>query len=178
MRRVIAALAATAAGLAALLSFKSHGTAAALPFSQAGAANGGTVAGASPTPSADGGSTDGPSGSGGSASVGPSASPSATGSTATGSTVSHSYTGAEEETPFGPVEVSISVRGGKLTGVTVLEVPDRGGYEQGIVQEVVPELTSEAISSQGKSVDAVSGATYTSNAYIQSLQSALDAAGI
>jgi len=61
--------------------------------------------------------------------------------------------------------------------VTVLQVPDRGGYEDQIVQIVVPELKSEALSAQSARIDVISGATYTSQGYAQSLQSALDQAG-
>jgi uncharacterized protein with FMN-binding domain len=65
--------------------------------------------------------------------------------------------------------------GGKITDVTALQLPSQGrsGF---ISQSVAPILQGEAISAQSASIDTVSGATYTSQAYAQSLQSALDQA--
>ncbi|HEY3867826.1 MAG TPA: FMN-binding protein, partial [Actinocrinis sp.] len=91
---------------------------------------------------------------------------------------SGSFTGTAADTIFGPVQVRATVAGGKLTAVTVLQVPDRGGYEQNIVATDVPQLTSEALSAQSAHIESVSGATYTSQGYMQSLQSALDQAGL
>jgi uncharacterized protein with FMN-binding domain len=79
---------------------------------------------------------------------------------------------------IGDVQVQAVVSGGKLTNVIVLQVPDRGGYEDQIVQVAVPELKSEALSVQSANIDVVSGATYTSQGYAESLQSALDQAGL
>lgn len=177
MRRTAAALAATVAGLIALLTFKSH-AAAAPALADAPQAPAGAVQSATPGPT---GSTPGPND--GPAVPSASASPSAPapGSSATGggkAAASGSFTGTAAETIFGPVQVRATVADGKLTGVTVLQVPDRGGYEQQIVADDVPRLTSEALSAQSAHIDAISGATYTSQGYTQSLQSALDQAGL
>ena len=172
MRKVITALIATAAGLAALLSFRSHTPASTLGTGAlTGAGN--TVGQASPSSGAAPGTTAAPSATG-------SAGTSTSG--ATGQGAAHgkdgSYTGTAADTQFGPVQVSITVSGGKLTDVTVLQVPDNGRYEQQIVTEALPILRSEALSNQNANIDVVSGATYTSQGYSQSLQSALDQAGL
>ena len=175
MRRTAAALAATVAGLIALLTFKSH-AAAAPALADAPQAPAGAVQSATPGPT---GSTPGPND--GPAVPSASTSAPAPGSSATGggkAAASGSFTGTAAETIFGPVQVRATVADGKLTGVTVLQVPDRGGYEQQIVADDVPRLTSEALSAQSAHIDAISGATYTSQGYTQSLQSALDQAGL
>jgi uncharacterized protein with FMN-binding domain len=76
------------------------------------------------------------------------------------------------------VQVQAVVADGKLTNVNVLQVPDNGGYEDQIVSIALPELKSEALSAQSANIDVVSGATYTSEGYAQSLQAALDQAGL
>ena len=179
MRKVAGALLATAAGLIALLSFKSHTPAAASAL--AGAANGsGTSAlsgsGSSPTPAPGTGPGPGP----GSSSAAPAqggASPS-TAAAGAGSGKNGTYTGSVADTEYGPVQVRITVSGGKLTNVDVLQVPDSGRYEAEIVADALPQLQSEALSKQSADIDIVSGATYTSQGYAQSLQTALDQAGI
>ena len=69
----------------------------------------------------------------------------------------------------------VTAAGGKITEVTAVQLPSQGrsGY---ISQSAAPILSGEAMSAQSASIDTVSGATYTSQAYAQSLQSALDAA--
>ena len=172
MRKVLLALLLTAVGLGLLLSFRSRsasGTGTALGGS-ALSAGAGTPAAAAPAPSASASATS-------SAAASPTASPAKT--TSTGSGVKNgTYTGTTETIPFGPVQVQAVISGGKLTNVVVLQVPDRGGYEDQIVQTAVPELTSEALSKQSANIDVVSGATYTSQGYAESLQSALDQAGL
>ncbi len=110
---------------------------------------------------------------------------SAAGSTTAGSTGSTSgsatsaattYTGSAINTRYGPVQVQIIVENGKITKSIVTQVPWSNGRDQQINSQAVPVLNSEAVSAQSASIDMVSGATYTSNAYIQSLQSAIDQA--
>lgn len=88
---------------------------------------------------------------------------------------SGTFTGAVVQDPFGQVQVQVTLTGGKITGVTALQLPSQGrsGF---ISQSVAPILQGEAISAQSASIDSISGATYTSEAYAQSLQSALDQA--
>jgi uncharacterized protein with FMN-binding domain len=183
MRKVVLALLLTAVGLGLLLSFKSRGTTSTTTALGGSALSGGTSTSnnstvtTAPSPSTSGSPSASPSGS---ASSSPSASPSASASaTKTGSGAKNgTYTGAAESTQYGDVQVQAVISGGKLTNVVVLQVPDRGGYEDQIVQVAIPELKSEALSAQSANINVISGATYTSQGYAQSLQSALDQAGL
>jgi uncharacterized protein with FMN-binding domain len=75
------------------------------------------------------------------------------------------------------VQVQITLTGGKLTAVDVLRVPEDNPKDQQINDYAVPVLKQEALTAQSASIDSVSGATYTSDGYIRSLQSALDKSG-
>jgi len=80
------------------------------------------------------------------------------------------------QTRFGPVQVQVTIAGGKISDVTALQLPSdrqRSAEISGIVE---PMLRSEALTAQSAQIDLISGATYTSDAYAQSLQSALDQA--
>jgi uncharacterized protein with FMN-binding domain len=79
--------------------------------------------------------------------------------------------------PYGTVEVQITVSNGKITDIQAVSLPTRGRSGE-ISNYVAPILASEALKAQSANIDIVSGATYTSEAYAQSLQSALDQAGI
>jgi uncharacterized protein with FMN-binding domain len=85
-------------------------------------------------------------------------------------------TGDTVQTRFGPVQVQVTLTGTRISAVTVLQVPTENPRDQEIAQYAVPQLTQEAITAQSASIDTVSGATYTSEGYVQSLQSALDKA--
>ena len=175
MRKVAGALLATAAGLIALLSFKSHTPAAASALTAAGSGTS-ALTGTNSSPAPDTGS-----GSGSSTPAQGGASPGtsrAGGASANGSGKNGTYTGSAADTMYGPVQVRITVSGGKLTDVAVLQVPDNGRYESEIVADALPILHSEALSAQSANIDIVSGATFTSQGYAQSLQSALDQAGM
>jgi uncharacterized protein with FMN-binding domain len=84
--------------------------------------------------------------------------------------------GSVVNTRYGPVEVEVTVAGGKVTAVTAIALPS-GGRSGAISGYAAPILSSEALTAQSAQIDLVSGATYTSDAYAQSLQSALDQAG-
>ncbi|MFG3656320.1 FMN-binding protein [Streptomyces sp. NPDC047706] len=85
-------------------------------------------------------------------------------------------TGAVAETQYGPVQVRITVTGGKVTRSEAVQAPS-GGRSSQITADAVPELNQAAVAAGSADIDAVSGATYTSAGYRQSLQSALDQAG-
>jgi uncharacterized protein with FMN-binding domain len=170
MRRVILAICATAVGLVLLLSFKSH-TQSALPGASPAAALG------SPSPGA-GGSTA----STGSTAAGTGKTPSsaATGSTGAASQTAgqaKTLTGAAWPTIYGPVQVRVTVKSGKVTAATAVEYPTETPRDYQINSFAIPELNSEAVAAGSARIDAVSGATYTSQGYLGSLQSALDKAG-
>lgn len=88
------------------------------------------------------------------------------------------FTGAPVDTQYGTVQVAATLSKGKITAVKVLRAPDRSGRDQEIAAYALPRLTQEAIGAQSAHIDAVSGASYTSQGYIQSLQSALDQAHV
>ena len=94
------------------------------------------------------------------------------------STYSGTVTGSAADTRWGPVQVKVTLASGKITAVDVVEEPDSNGRDQEINAEAVPELVTETMQAQSAQVDMVSGATYTSEGYVQSLQSALDQAGV
>jgi uncharacterized protein with FMN-binding domain len=82
------------------------------------------------------------------------------------------------DTRFGPVEVEIVLAGNRITDVKALEYPNEARRSQFISSQALPLLHDEAVSAQSANIDTISGATYTSDAYAQSLQAALDRAGI
>jgi uncharacterized protein with FMN-binding domain len=84
--------------------------------------------------------------------------------------------GAVVQTQFGPVQVRVTIKGGKLTEIVPLQLPSDRSRDQEIASYSVPILRSEALKAQSAQIDMVSGATYTSQGYIQSLQAALDQA--
>ncbi|MEU5182405.1 FMN-binding protein [Streptomyces longwoodensis] len=87
-------------------------------------------------------------------------------------------TGESVQTRWGPVQVRVTVADGKLTDVTAVAYPQDNPRDQQINSSALPELRSEALRAQSADIDTVSGATYTSDGYRESLQSALDAAGL
>jgi uncharacterized protein with FMN-binding domain len=86
------------------------------------------------------------------------------------------FTGAVEQTPYGDVQVSVTIGGGKITEVQALKLTDFGGRSVQISNYAAPMLRSEVLSAQSAKVNSISGATYTSEGYLTSLQAALDSA--
>ena len=99
-------------------------------------------------------------------------------SSSNGSSKSTTVTGDVASTQWGPVQVELTVSGGKITGVSVLQSPSGNGKDIEINNYALPILTEETTSAQSADIDMVSGATVTSVGYIQSLQSALDQANL
>ncbi|MEV5734107.1 FMN-binding protein [Streptomyces sp. NPDC052292] len=118
--------------------------------------------------SAGTGAGSGPGGGGGSASP---ASPGARGTAGT-----RTVTGRVAQTQYGPVQVRITVSEGRITQAAAVQAP-KGGVSGQKTALAVPRLNQEAVAAGNARIDAVSGATYTSTGYRQSLQSALDQAG-
>lgn len=106
----------------------------------------------------------------------PSSSPSTT-TTASSGLNSGTFTGQEAETPYGPVQVQVVISDGTISSADAVVYPDGGGRDQQINSYAIPILNSETVAAQSDQIDMVSGATYTSNGYLTSLQSALDQAG-
>ena len=156
MRRAVVATSATAAGIVLLLSLKPHGsagTAAAVSSAGSGADTGSSGAGAS-SPSAA------PSGGSGAAAAGG----------------VRSVTGSAADTRYGPVQVKVTLDGTRITKIDVVEYPSHDRRDQEINSYALPLLNQEAIDAQSAAIDVVSGATFTSQGYTSSLQSALDQA--
>ncbi|MGU3646378.1 FMN-binding protein [Microbacterium sp. C23T] len=86
------------------------------------------------------------------------------------------FTGSSANTRFGPVQVQITVSAGQITDVQVPEYPSGNPRDRQINQRALPVLVAETTAAQSADIDMVSGATYTSQGYLQSLQSAIDQA--
>ncbi|WP_442544454.1 FMN-binding protein [Arthrobacter sp. KN11-1C] len=141
-------------------------------------ANGTT--GSSASGSSSGTGTGSSSGTGSSTSTG-SSSGSGTGSSST-STLGASakaggtYAGTAVETRFGTVQVQVTIKAGVITDVTALHLTDQEQRSVQISARAAPLLRSEVLSAQSANVQTIGGATFTSEAYLTSLQAALDAA--
>ncbi|MCM3882356.1 FMN-binding protein [Frankia sp. R82] len=83
--------------------------------------------------------------------------------------------GPAASTPYGPVQVRITVSGDRITSVTALTLP-AGGRSSRISSRAAPILGQETLTAQSATIDAVSGASYTSDGWRTSLQAALDLA--
>lgn len=107
---------------------------------------------------------------------------SSAGSTASGSTASGTaegtVTGPAVDTRWGPVQVQLTVADGTITDVAVVEYPNDNPRDQEINSYAIPVLVQETLDAQSADIDMVSGATVTSDGYLQSLQAALDEAGL
>jgi uncharacterized protein with FMN-binding domain len=149
MRRSPIVLAATVAGTAGVLAFHPHAP---------------TV----PTATAAGATTT---------SVTSTTSTSGTSSSSSASAVSGTATGDSISTQYGPVQVRVTVKDGKITAIESLVLTGNDPRSAEISSSAEPTLKEEALSKQSAAIDAVSGATFTSAGYAQSLQSALDKLG-
>ncbi|MEU0782495.1 FMN-binding protein [Streptomyces sp. NPDC006173] len=112
---------------------------------------------------------------GGSGSAGASASPKAP-ATEAPATQTRVITGDVARTEYGPVQVRLVLAGTKITKAETVQAPS-GGRSTQVTADAVPKLNQEAVAAGSADIDAVSGATYTSGGYKESLQSALDKAG-
>jgi uncharacterized protein with FMN-binding domain len=86
------------------------------------------------------------------------------------------YTGGVSQNRWGNVQVAAVYKGGKMVDVQVLQYPDSHNRSVAINQYALPILINDSLGSQSANVNNISGATYTSYSYAQSLQSAIDAA--
>jgi uncharacterized protein with FMN-binding domain len=158
VRRVILAVASTVTGLVLLLGFKTQNptNAAITPAAIAPSA---AASSAAPSSTSDGTSASTPSSSPSSSST---------------SSASKTVTGTSVDTRYGPVQVQITVVNGKITSAQAVAYPQNDPRDEEINSVAIPQLQQETISADSANIDSVSGATYTSDGYIQSLQSALD----
>jgi uncharacterized protein with FMN-binding domain len=131
--------------------------------------------GSTGTSSSSSGSSSGSSGSG---TTSGSSSGSSSGNGSGSTSGSTNVTGAVASTQWGPVQVELTVSGGKITQVDVVQYPSGNPKDQEINDYALPILVQETTDQQSADIDMVSGATVTSVGYIQSLQSALDQANL
>jgi uncharacterized protein with FMN-binding domain len=175
MRRITVAFMSTISALVVLFSYHtSTNSHASTPVVATGAdgtgsasSNGsaesstGTASSASPSPSATASSS--------------ASKPASAGST---TTAAKTYTGDSADTRWGPVQVQITVQNGKITKAVAVDYPQGNSRDQEINSYALPVLSQEVTQAQSAQIDAVSGATVTSDGYIQSLQSAIDKANL
>ena len=110
--------------------------------------------------------------------IGTTGQPGATTQPATGQkgTFTGTKTGTAVQIPFGTVQVQVTFQNGKITDVQPVQMPSDQRHSQEISTAVAPMLHDEVLQAQSAQVNTISGATYTSMGYLQSLQSALDQA--
>jgi uncharacterized protein with FMN-binding domain len=174
VRRISFWILSTISALVLLLGFDASQRGGSGPAATPAALSGsiaGTTSG-SATSSGNGGST--PSGSGRSSSNDSGSSSKSTSPKTSTSTV----TGQVAQTQWGPVQVRLRIVNGSITKVTVLQYPTGNSRDVELANYSLPVLIRETITNQSAHIDMVSGATYTSTGYIQSLQSALDQANL
>ncbi|WKT89101.1 FMN-binding protein [Microbacterium maritypicum] len=156
MKKILYAVLATVSGLVLLFSYRTSLDAVA-PQDTTPAATGSV--GSSGTPTS--GSTSGTGASGATSGTG---------------LVDGTYTGDSSQTRYGPVQVQITVSGGQISDAQAIHYPDSNGRDRQINGTAIPRLVSETLQSQSDQIQMVSGATYTSDGYLSSLQSAIDQA--
>lgn len=170
MKRILFSISATVLGVGALLSYKTHGqvttAGSVLPSAALPASSSGVSTPASPSTSAAAPPNPRVSSSAPPASVAPSTPADAT------------FTGTAETTRYGIVQVKITVAGKKITNAAFAQLTAFDDRSQEINSAAAPILLQETLSAQSANIDSVSGASYTSQGYQQSLQNALDQAGI
>jgi uncharacterized protein with FMN-binding domain len=170
--RIAMFLVVTVVALVLLFSYRTSRSPGALPAAAQGGGNQvGVVSGPDPvgTPATAG--NGGSAGSGGSSGGGSSG-----GSGASSQSANTVVNGNVVPTRWGPVQVQVVITGGRITDVKALVYPQTNGLDLQINGYALPILHDSVIAAQGANIDAVTGATVTSNGYIASLQSALDMA--
>lgn len=159
--KTLAAVVLTGVGSALVVGFRTPPTAAVAP------------AGVPPVdPTATG---VGASGASGASSAGSASSAAPAGSARPGGRTyaDGTFVGTAVGEPWGQFQVGVSISGGRIISVSVLQAPQDGRSSR-INSQAVPMLTQAVIAAQGASVDTISGATWTSESYLSSLQAALD----
>ncbi|MEP6639367.1 MAG: FMN-binding protein [Chloroflexota bacterium] len=172
-KRALGALVTTAFALVLLFSFKTPGGETLAGASGSGVA----IVGAPPTstPGTGSGSTSGSTTTTGSTATATPA-PTATSGAKTAVYRDGTVQGSVVSTRYGDVQVQVTISGGAITDVAPLQLPSSDGRSQRIASQAAPILRQEALTAQSAKIELLSGATYTSDAYARSLQSALDSA--
>jgi len=171
MKRITLWLLSTVSVVVLLFGYDASHASTTPPTSIVSGESSGSVASGGTASSGASGSSAGSSGSSG----GTSGSGSSGGSSSTATTT---VTGGVASTEWGPVQVRLTVSGGRITKVAVLQQPNGNPRDDEINSYALPILTQETLQDQSANIDMVSGATVTSTGYLQSLQSALDQANL
>ena len=169
MKRAFAAIVATVAGLVLLLGFKTHSARQSCAAST-------RRHGAKRACAADVGAQRAHRAHCRRSRRRPPAKPSAAAPAA--NTQTRTVTGSSIRTRYGNVQVQVNFTGTQITDVVPVRLPDSNDVDQEIDQQAVPILIQETLAAQSANIQAVSGATYTSDGYVRSLQSALDKAKV
>lgn len=101
---------------------------------------------------------------------------SAAANTTTGGYANGTYTGSTASNRFDEIKVAVTISGGKIASIMTPTLYGDSGRSIQINNYAVPQLTKQALAAQSSQIDGVSGASYTTEAYSSSLQSALDQA--
>ncbi len=175
MRRIVTALATTATGLVLLFSYhtSTNSVAAGAGVVATGPVDGGRNGTGSTGGTGDTGSSGGGSGSSGGSTGGGGGS---TGGRAARPATPARVTGPVVGTQWGPVQVQLRVSNGRVTAADAIQYPSGNDTDAQINSYAIPVLNQEVVAAQSAQIDAVSGATVTSEGYLQSLQAAIDAA--
>jgi uncharacterized protein with FMN-binding domain len=176
VRRIVLWLAGTVSALVLLLGYHTSlsssmatATTGQTPYTSAsGSTSGGSGS------QAGGAAGSGGNGNGGNGGGGGNGSSNANGGSSTTKTATRTVTGQVVQTQWGPVQVQLTLKGSTITAVSVLQYPSGNPQDTQINGYALPILIKETTDRQSAQIDMVSGATYTSTGYIQSLQSALD----
>jgi uncharacterized protein with FMN-binding domain len=175
--RTLPALGATVVGVIALVSFKSS---PGLPKSSSALHAKGTGAVAAGRPPAGSATTAPPATTPPTTNAPTTNAPTTNAPTVTTPTTSagavRTIDGDPSDNQYGTVQVEVTLQGGRITGITELQMPQDRQHSAEISQAAAPILEQEVLQAQSAQIDIVSGATFTSQSYAQSLQSALDKA--
>ena len=162
MKKIVIAVMSTISGLVLLFSYhtSTNSKAATTTAPDEPGSETEPTATASPTPNS-GAATSTPSASAGAPASG-----------------SGTFTGDAVDTRWGPVQVRIVVKDGRITSAEAVEYPTQNPRDQQINAYAIPQLNADVVAAQSANIDAVSGATVTSDGYLSSLQSTIDQANL
>ncbi len=163
MQRYKLVLGGTAAGVAGVLAFPTHSTHLSLPSASAAGTTGGSGTSSSSSTGSSGPSSTGSSG--------------ASSSGSSGATSVKSATSADQSFQFGDLAVKVTVNGSKITDVSVVTLDETDGHSAMIDRYAVPQLEQQVISANSVNINGVSGATFTSQAFVDAVANALQKLG-
>jgi uncharacterized protein with FMN-binding domain len=178
VRRITPVVLATVAGLGVLATFKTSPATPGKPLTFARAAARTPASGAAPPRSSTSSPTTVPATAPERTTTPPTRPPVTPAPAPTTTPARRTFTGGDFPNQYGDVQVQIVVQGHELVDVQPLQLPFDHERSAEISQQAAPILRQEALQAQSAQIDVLTGATFTSESYAESLQSALDRAGI